>query len=226
MHIKPISKVKVPNRISNFQFRITFMNYNPKDPYFQRAKQEGYRARSVYKLEAIQERFKVLKTGDRVLDLGAAPGSFLQYISRAIGEDGFVVGVDLQEITPLKEENIYTLVADVTDEVVLEKKLEEIGADFFDVITSDMAPATTGIKFVDGGRSMELNQEVLNIAEKYLRIGGNVVLKLLPGVNEGVLMKRMKLFFKTVRHFRPTAVRQTSGEFYLVGMGRFLSPKT
>lgn len=196
--------------------------YQSKDKYFEEAKKKGYRARSVFKLEEIQNRFQFMKSGDKVLDLGAAPGSFLKYISEIIGEEGYVVGVDLQEISPFDEANIHTLVADVMDEEDLDSKFSEIGAEVFDVVVSDMAPKTTGIKFMDGGKSMELNQRVIQIAEKYLKIGGHVVLKLLPGVNEGELMKPMKKIFKKVRHMRPKAVRKSSGEFYLVGLERML----
>ncbi|MFH1012833.1 MAG: RlmE family RNA methyltransferase [Candidatus Peregrinibacteria bacterium] len=196
------------------------MQYNPKDTYFEKAKREGYRARSIYKLEAIQQAFHILKKGDRVLDLGAAPGSFLQYISRLIGSKGRVVGVDLKEIKPFKAKNIFTVVADVLDEEDLGKKLAKEGAECFNVIVSDMAPNTSGIPFLDGGRSQTLNEQVLKIAEKYLAPDGHMVLKLLPGVNEGELIRPMKQSFKEVRHFRPQATRRTSGEFYLVGLHR------
>ncbi|MFH0820242.1 MAG: RlmE family RNA methyltransferase [Candidatus Peregrinibacteria bacterium] len=198
------------------------MQYDSKDKYFHQAKQAGYRARSVYKLQAIQERFHILKSGDKVLDLGAAPGSFLQYVSTVIGSSGIAVGVDLTPIKPFKEKNIITFVGDVMENEVLEKKLKEIGVSVFNVITSDMAPATSGIRFLDGGRSEELNLQVIRLAGKYLIRGGYAVIKLLPGVNEGTLVKEMKKLFKTVRRFRPEAVRKTSGEFYLIGLVKIL----
>lgn len=196
--------------------------YQSKDKYFDEAKKKGYRARSVFKLEEIQERFKLMKKGDKVLDLGAAPGSFLKFISELVGDDGYVVGVDLQEISPFDEPNIHTIVADVMDEANFDAKMSEMGAEVFDAIISDMAPKTIGIKFVDGGKSMELNQRVLRIADKYLKVGGNVLMKLLPGSNEGELIGPLKKIFKKVRHVRPKAVRKSSGEFYLVGLGRKL----
>lgn len=194
--------------------------YNAQDHYFHKAKKEGYRARSVYKLQSIEERFHLIHPGDRVLDLGAAPGSFLQYIGRIIGPEGLAVGVDLQPIKPFKQKNIVTLVADVMDQEALEQKLKELNLEVFDVITSDMAPSTSGIRFLDGGRSQELNEHVIKIADRWLVPGGHLVMKLLPGVNEGILIKKLKSFFKIVRHSRPSAVRASSGEWYLVAMHR------
>ncbi len=194
------------------------MKYESKDIYFHKAKQAGYRARSVYKLEAIQERFQLLKPGDRVLDLGAAPGSFLQYIGGIIGPNGLAVGVDLIPIKPFKKKNIFTLIANVMDEADFEKKLAVLRVSRFNVITSDMAPNTSGIRFLDGGRSEELNLCAIRIAQKHLGSGGHLLLKLLPGVNEGVLIKPMKELFRTLRRFRPPAVRKSSGECYLVGL--------
>jgi 23S rRNA (uridine2552-2'-O)-methyltransferase len=87
--------------------------YNPKDRYFKKAKDEGYRARSVFKLESVQNRFHIIKPGDKVLDLGAAPGSFLQYISRIIGEQGIAIGIDLQEIKPIGLKNVKIFKGDI-----------------------------------------------------------------------------------------------------------------
>lgn len=202
------------------------MKYQPQDPYFHKAKQAGYRARSVYKLEAIQERFQLLKPGDWVLDLGSAPGSFLQYIGGIIGPGGVAVGIDLIPIKPFKKKNIFTRMVDVTKEADLEASLTSLRATQFNVITSDMAPNTSGIRFVDGGRSEELNLHALRIAQKHLAQGGHLLLKLLPGVNEGVLIKPMKELFRTVRRFRPPAVRKSSGECYLVGLHRIGRPSS
>lgn len=194
------------------------MQYTPHDKYFDKAKKEGYRARSVYKLQEIQERFRVFRVGDSVLDLGAAPGSFLKYISSQVGASGRVIGADLKPIAPFSEKNIRTVVADVMDDQDLEAKLKSLGAAAFNAIVSDMAPNTSGIRFLDGGRSQELNERVIILARKYLKTGGNLVIKLLPGVEESRLIKPMKECFEKVRHIRPQAVRKTSGEYYLVGL--------
>ncbi len=186
--------------------------FDPNDKYFKRAKEEGYRARSVFKLEEIQEKFKLIKSGDNVLDLGAAPGSFLQYISKIVGERGSAVGVDLQKIESLKFSNVKTYVGDVFDDKVYTK----IGIDQFDVITSDLAPKTSGVAFLDGGRSLDLNLKVLEVCEKHLKKGGNALMKILPGFSESELVGPAKGMFKQVRKVRPKAIRKSSGESYIV----------
>lgn len=194
--------------------------YQPKDKYFEKAKEKGYRARSVFKLEAIDDRFKLLKPGMKVLDLGAAPGSFLQYISEAIGPKGLTVGIDLQAIEGLGLDNVLTYRGDIFDDELYKKIVQENGVSQFDLITSDLAPKTTGIPFVDGGASLDLSLQVLNVAEDYLKKGGGVVMKILPGFNEGELIGRTKKLFKQVKKFRPEAIRRSSGESYIIGSGK------
>ena len=186
--------------------------FDPQDRYFKKAKDEGYRARSVFKLEAIQNRFHILKPGYKVLDLGAAPGSFLQYMSKIIGEKGIAIGIDLQEIKNLNLPNVKTYVGDIFDDAVYEK----IRIDEFDVVTSDLAPKTSGVKFLDAGRSLDLSLKVLDVAKSRLKKGGSAVIKILPGFNEGDLIHEAKGLFKTVKKFRPEAVRKTSGEKYII----------
>lgn len=195
-------------------------NYESKDRYFNRAKQEGYRARSAYKLEAIQNKFHILKPYDKVLDLGAAPGSFLQYMSKIIGEKGIAIGIDLQEIKPMGLKNVRTYAGDIFDDELNKKIVQENNIGKFDIITSDLAPSTSGVKFLDAGRSLDLSLKVLDIAEKYLKKGGFAVIKILPGFNEGDLIGEAKKIFKTVKKFRPEAVRKTSGEKYIICLNR------
>lgn len=195
--------------------------FDPQDKYFQQAKDEGYRARSVYKLQAIQKRFNIIKKRDRVLDLGAAPGSFLQYIVQLVGDKGIAVGIDLQPIESFDDyNNIFTYVGDIFNEKIYEKIQLDFNTDQFNVVTSDLAPKTTGVKFIDGGNSLDLNLKVLEVAQKYLRKGGNVVMKILPGFNEGDLIIPTKKIFKQVKKFTPEAVRKSSGESYIIGLHR------
>ena len=194
--------------------------YQPQDKYFQRAKAEGYRARSAFKLEAIEERYHLLKPGMKVLDLGAAPGSFLQYISQRIGEKGLAIGIDLQKIEDLKLPNVRTYQGDINDEGLYKKIVQENGLNQFDLITSDLAPKTTGIAFVDGGASLALNLMVLEVAKKYLRKEGAVIMKILPGFNEGDLVGEARKQFRLVKKFRPQAIRKTSGESYIICLGK------
>ncbi|QQR83771.1 RlmE family RNA methyltransferase [Candidatus Peregrinibacteria bacterium] len=194
--------------------------YQPNDKYAQRAQQDGFRARSVYKLQEIQERYGIIKPGQKILDLGAAPGSFMQLIGQLVGEKGLVIGVDLQLIKPFKAPNMHTYQADINDETVYDRIATEHGVERFDVITSDLAPATTGIKSVDSGRSFELNAQVLNVADMRLKKGGYVILKSFPGAEQDQLMQRLKNDYRTLRMLVPKAVRQTSREVYLIGMGK------
>ncbi len=186
--------------------------FDLQDKYFQKAKDEGYRARSVFKLEGIQDKFHILKSGQKVLDLGAAPGSFLQYISKIVGEKGIAIGIDLQEIKSMNLPNVKTFVGDIFDDAVY----KDIGIDKFDVITSDLAPKTSGIKFLDAGRSLDLSLKVLDVAKDRLKKGGSVVIKILPGFNESDLFLEAKKLFKTIKKFRPDAVRKSSGEKYVI----------
>jgi len=195
-------------------------HFNPHDKFFKRAKEEGYRARSVFKLEGIQKRFGLLKSGMNVLDLGAAPGSFLQYISEKIGEKGLAVGIDLQEIKDLELSNVITYKGDIFDEEGVEFLMKTLMIQQFDLITSDLAPKTTGIKSVDGHASLELNLQVLNIANKHLRKGGAVVMKILSGFNEGDLISEVRASFREVRKYRPEAIRKSSHESYIIGLSK------
>jgi len=191
-------------------------NYIPQDRYFKKAKEQGYRARSVFKLEEIQNNFHLIRPGGKVLDLGAAPGSFMQFIQKIIGDKGLLVGVDLTPITPFKKTNVKTYVGDIFDESVYQKIAKETGHSVFDVITSDLAPATSGIKFVDAGRSFDLNSRALEVAKTHLKAGGHLLLKAFPGADHAKLIAEAKKLFQKVHVAKPMAVRNTSREEYIV----------
>jgi 23S rRNA (uridine2552-2'-O)-methyltransferase len=193
-------------------------SYLPQDKFFKKAKEQGYRARSVFKLEELQNRFHLICPGDKVLDLGAAPGSFMQYIQKIIGKDGLLIGLDLTPIKPFSQPNVKAYVGDIFDDKVYDKIFKEHNVRRFDVVTSDLAPATSGIKFVDAGRSFDLNCQVLKVAEKYLKSGGNLVIKAFPGANHGQLIAKARALFEKVQMAKPEAVRNTSREEYLVGL--------
>lgn len=195
-------------------------HFNPHDKYFKKAKEEGYRARSAFKLEGIQNRFHLIKSGMKLLDLGAAPGSFVQFAAKQVGEKGVVVGIDLQKMESFKEVNIHTFQGDIFDEARVVEISDSLGIRQFDLITSDLAPKTTGIKSIDGNASLELNLQVLKIAQKYLKKGGGVVMKLLSGFNEGNLIGEVRKHFKQVKKYRPEAIRKSSHESYLIGLGK------
>jgi 23S rRNA (uridine2552-2'-O)-methyltransferase len=141
-----------------------------QDEYFQKAKKLGYRARSAFKLLEIQDKYHIIKPGMDVLDVGAAPGSFLQVIAKIVGEKGKVVGIDIQKIEPnFGYPNIYLLEESVFEYEKIRTFLESLGVEKFDLITSDIAPATTGMTGVDQYRSVELNLAILDVAKTFLK---------------------------------------------------------
>ena len=152
------------------------MAYNPQDRYFKKAKLEGYRSRAAYKLIELQQRFRLIRPGDAVVDLGAAPGGWLQVAGKAVGSQGKVIGVDLQSIKPFNQGNIILFEGDITDPAVQEKIKELIGGPA-DSILSDLAPKLSGIRDADMARCFELNQTALQVAIELLRPGGSLLIK-------------------------------------------------
>jgi len=229
--IHAMSEFRAKNHYSNYIITIITCitsftgimpkHYQPQDRYFKKAKEDGYRARSAYKLDEIQKRFHIIKHGDTVLDMGAAPGSFLQLISKIVGAKGIAIGIDLKPVADLDQPNIISYQGDIFDEKIYAKMLIKNGISEFDVITSDLAPSTTGIKSVDAGRSFQLNEQVLKVAEKYLKSGGYAVMKAFPGADHSQLMALAKKQFRNVKIFKPQAVRQTSREVYIIGLNKF-----
>jgi len=178
--------------------------------YTQKAKEEGYPARSVYKLQEIDRKFSIFQEGNVVLDLGGAPGSWLLYISKKVGPKGRVVAVDTEELKIELPANAIFIKKSVFD--------EQLRADlsYFNVVVSDLAPGTTGLHEKDVADCLELVQRAFEIACQTLEAGGNFVCKLFegPGVNDFV--KEVKEKFKVVKKYRPQAIRKGSREFYLV----------
>lgn len=156
------------------------MRYNVKDKYFKRAKDEGYRARSAYKLMEIMQKFpNFWRSYENVLDIGAAPGSFMQVISETKTPDALLVGVDRTPIDPIPAANVQLLQANILQENELYRVLSEadIPENGFDTIISDLAPNISGVFMVDQMRSIELNQQVIDIAKHFLKRNGNLLLK-------------------------------------------------
>lgn len=193
--------------------------YEPQDKWSKRAKEENFRARSVYKLEELDKRFKLLKQGQTVLDIGAAPGSWLQYISRKIGPKGKAVGFDLQEIEAVSA-NVTTCVCDITDEEMLRRCLEQAQVERADLVLSDIAPNTSGIKDVDQWRSVELSQHVLAISLRFLKKGGTCVMKVFRGADFDEFLREVKGPFKRVKVSMVKASRQSSREVYIVAQNK------
>jgi len=182
--------------------------------FTRKAKEEGYPARSVYKLKEIDEKDHLFKKGDRVLDLGCAPGSWLLYVADKIGSQGKVVGMDIKDIKiPLKE-NIIFIKKDVMD---FEKsEVRELNQKYQAVI-SDLAPSTSGIESVDAAKSLELCEKAFDIAKRVLVPSGNFVCKIFEGESTDNFFKEVEKSFKFTKRFRPKAVIKRSKEFYIIG---------
>jgi len=189
------------------------MAYNPQDRYFKKAKQEGYRSRAAYKLLELQRRFRLMKPGDCIVDLGAAPGGWLQVAAEIVGPKGTVVGVDLQPIENFRERNIQLLQGDITAAATQEKIKELLGAPAHCVL-SDMAPKLSGIRDADIARCLEINRAALALAARLLRPGGSLLVKSFISGELQTFTLELKKFFAAVDRTRPEATRQGSSEFY------------
>jgi 23S rRNA (uridine2552-2'-O)-methyltransferase len=191
--------------------------YDPRDRFYKKAKQEGLRARSAYKIEEIAQRFTLFRRGMAVLDLGAAPGGWLQIIARLVGHEGVVVGIDLQPIRGMGP-NVRTAVLDIYAPD-LRTRLSELHDGRFDVITSDMAPKTTGVKVQDEARSLDLAEHALRLCGELLAPGGSFVAKVFEGGDFESYLRAVRAAFAKVKLVRPEATRGRSFEIYVVAQG-------
>jgi 23S rRNA (uridine2552-2'-O)-methyltransferase len=192
------------------------------DPYFRQAKQEGYRARSAYKLLQIQEKFHIIRRGNVVVDLGAAPGSWSQVLVKLVGSKGRVIALDLQEMEPMP--GVTCLQGDMTDPNV-QAQVIEIAGGHANVVLSDAAPSTTGVKLRDHVLSMELGRAAFAVAQQLLRPGGNLVIKVFEGEDLPALIRDVKLAFHPVKVHTPKATRNESWESFIVAQGFKSSPQ-
>lgn len=189
-----------------------------RDHYFLKAKQENYPARSVYKLKEIDKRFRIFKKGMRVLDLGAAPGSWSLGAAEKIGAEGFVLGCDIKATDTPFPANIIFMQEDVFKRsAAFEALLAEKGP--FHVVMSDMAPSTTGHKGTDQARSAALTEEALAVALQWLARGGHFVVKVFMGPDTKALADAMRKHFAVVKSFKPASSRSESIETFYVGLG-------
>ena len=194
------------------------MIYKPNDAYYKRAKQEGYRSRAAYKLIELQQRFHLIKAGDFVVDLGAAPGGWLQVAANYVGTTGKVIGVDLQPIDPFRARSITLLQGDITDSGI-QQQIKEILGGPADCILSDLAPRLSGIRDADTARCLELNQTALKVAFQLLRPGGTLLVKSFVNQELQALTSELKRYFSSVQRTRPEATRQASSEVYFCATG-------
>ena len=194
------------------------MAYQPKDTYFKRAKREGYRSRAAYKLLELNRRFHLIKPGDHVVDLGAAPGGWLQVVSKLIGEGGKVVGVDLQPMEPFREKNIRLLKGDITSKESQSKIRELLGRPA-DCVLSDLSPRLSGIHATDLSRSLELVQAAFKIATALLKPKGGFLVKTFVGDETTAFLMELKPHFASTQRARSEATRKGSSEMYFIAQG-------
>ena len=186
-----------------------------QDHYGKKAKSDGFAARSVYKLEEIQRRFSVIPRNGRVLDLGCSPGSWTAYAKRVGGADTRAVGIDLDEVGGYLGHQFVGSVFDVSAEEIL----EALGGPA-DLVMSDMAPKTSGNRFTDHVRQVELAEQARVLAAQVLAPGGNFIAKVFEGEEAADLVARVRPDYEKTKRVKPKATRKESVEFFVVGLGR------
>jgi 23S rRNA (uridine2552-2'-O)-methyltransferase len=189
---------------------------NRHDAAYLRAKREKFASRAIYKLEEIDQKFRLIKPGTNVLDLGCWPGSWLQYAVQKAGTDATLVGIDLEQVELALPQNVQTFVGDVT-KLKLERLVERFGR--FDLVLSDMAPNTTGNKDFDIPTSEDLFLSALDIASATMRIGGHFCAKVFQGGRFPQLLREVERRFQMANAFRCENTRKQSREQYIIGRG-------
>lgn len=186
--------------------------------YYRMAKQEGYRSRASFKLIQLNRQQGLFKRGDVVVDLGAAPGGWLQVASDIVGEDGFVLGIDIQPIAKIARENVRTLIGDITLEATPGLILVNLPCPA-NAVLSDTSPKISGVWSVDHARSVELANAALSVAERVLEKGGNALIKVFQGEFFNDFVKKAKNNFEFVKITKPPASRKGSAEVYVIAKG-------
>ncbi len=197
--------------------------FEVKDTFYRKAKQEGFRARSAYKLLEIQQKYRAVEQGDKVLDLGCSPGSWLQVLSGLVGENGFVKGIDLLTVAPLPQKNVVAAAADIRT-LNVEELLAGLSIPYFDVITCDIAPNLSGIREVDNANIAELFTAVRAVVERALKKGGIFIFKSFFSEDLKPTIKDLEALFTHVSIYKPPASRGVSSEVYLVSQGKKQGP--
>ncbi|HUO42626.1 MAG TPA: RlmE family RNA methyltransferase [Methylomirabilota bacterium] len=195
-----------------------------KDQFHRLAKARGYRSRAAFKLQQIAKRYRPIRRGDVVLDLGAAPGGWLQAAHQIVGNQGYLLGVDIEPIAKLPFENIDTLEGDITDGEVLNRIISR-GHNKYDVVLSDVAPNVSGVWEVDHARQIEMARCALRLACNVLKPSGNLLVKVFQGSEINDFRNEMRARFRVLRIVKPPASRAESAELYFLGLGFLESAK-
>lgn len=211
------SSQKTPQKVwFHRKKKVNRWSYIIRDEYAIKAQKAWYRARSIYKLFEIQERFDLIKPNLSIIDIGCAPGSFLQAIASIVKEK-LIIGVDLKEIKPLSYENVKTIVCDIFEQEKLILELEKIWWELeFDLITSDIAPNTTWRFDVDQFESVELNIAICRFSDKFLKKWWNMILKVFKGEDFFSIVNQVKKRFNSMKTYKPRACRDSSHEEYVI----------
>ena len=188
-----------------------------RDHYYKKAKEEKYRSRAAYKLFQAVKKYHFIENGNVVVDLGAAPGGWVQTARKIVGTKGFVLGVDLKPIEPFSQPNVRTIIGDITEEETLQQILEFLPRKA-DALISDAAPNISGIWEVDHARQIDIAQQALKIALKTLKASGNFFVKVFEGGMLNDFIGELKQYFEIVRIVKPKASRAKSSELFILGM--------
>jgi len=188
-----------------------------RDYYYKKAKEEKYRSRAAYKLFQAVEKYHFMKHGDVVVDLGAAPGGWVQAARKIVGSKGFVLGVDLKSIEPFPQPNVRTIIDDITEQETPHRILEMLPRKA-NVVISDTSPNISGIWEVDHARQTDLAQQSLKIALETLGFGGNFFVKVFQGGMLNSFIKEVEKHFEVVKVMKPKASRAKSSEIFILGM--------
>ncbi|UCD85642.1 MAG: methyltransferase domain-containing protein [Deltaproteobacteria bacterium] len=192
--------------------------YKRKDGFYRQAKLKGYRSRAAFKLKQLNQDYHLIKRGDRVVDLGCAPGGWMQVARELVGEEGYVLGIDMIPIENLEGKNMAFLQGDIREERVAESIREKLGGRA-DMVMSDLSPNLTGIRHADHHHSIQLSQDAFRLAKRVLKQKGNFLVKTFLGPDFGSFKKEIEAAFQTVKATRPEATRKASRELYLIGRG-------
>jgi len=187
------------------------------DPYVKQAQKDGYRSRASYKLLEIQEKYKLIRPGMSVVDLGAAPGGWSQVTSRLIGGQGRLIASDILEMDSIPD--VHFIQGDFTEDSVLDEILESVGNSQVDLVISDMAPNMSGTPEVDMPKAMFLCELALDLAERILKPGGNFVIKIFQGEGFDVYLKDARKKFDKIQMIKPDSSRGSSREQYMLAWG-------
>jgi len=195
-----------------------WMHEHVTDPYVRRAKQEGYRSRSAYKLIEVLEKDKLVRPGMTVVDLGAAPGGWSQVLAPLVGSAGRVIALDVLEMAPV--ERVAFIRGDFSETATLERLEKELSGRPIDLVISDMAPNMSGVGLVDQARAVGLAELALEFARARLKPGGSFLVKMFQGSGIDEFRKQLAESFSTVAVRKPRASRDRSSELYLLARGR------